>query len=98
MRAVIQLCVTDAGLVFDHTSSESSKSYLYLQAKDFNLDIGLMEHGPAMQVAVRSVKLSDRQSKTADGHDVDLFSLSGPNEVASLFSIFKKSKSVIHRE
>ena len=81
MRAVIQLCITDVGLIFDRASGESSKSYLYLQAENFNFDIGLMAHGPAMQMCVRSVKLSDRQSRTVCGHDVDLISITGPNEV-----------------
>jgi hypothetical protein len=81
MRAVIQICITDVGLAFDRASGESSKSYLYLQAKDFNFDIGLMEHGPAIQMAIHSVKLSDRQSRTVCGHDVDLISITGPNEV-----------------
>ena len=81
MRAVIQFCINDVGFVFDRASGDSSRSYLYLQAKDFNFDVGLMEHGPAIQMSVRSVKLSDRQSRTVCGHDVDLISITGPNEV-----------------
>ena len=82
MKAVIQFCITDAGIVFDRASGDSSRSYLYLQAKDFNFDVGLMEHGPAVQMSVQSVKLSDRQSKTVCGHDVDIISVTaGLNEV-----------------
>ena len=81
MKAVIQLSMPDVGLVFDRASGDSSKSYLYLQAENFNFDIGLMEHGPAIQLSVRSVKLTDRQSRTILGHDVDLISITGPNEV-----------------
>ena len=81
MMAVIQVCISDVGLAFDRASGDSSKSYLYLQVKDFNFDIGLMEHGPAVQMSVHSVQLSDRQSKTVSGHHVDLLSLTGPKEV-----------------
>ena len=82
MRAVIQVCLSDVGLVFDRRNGDTSKSYLYLHAKDFNCDIGLMEHGPAIQVGIHSVKVTDRQSRTVAGKDVELLSISGPCEVS----------------
>ena len=72
MHAAIQLSVSDACLVFDRASGSSSKSYLYLNAEDFNFDVGLMAYGPAIQLSVRSVRLTDRQSRTLLGHDVIL--------------------------
>ena len=53
-----------------------------MQAKDFNFDIGLMAYGPAVQLSVRSVCLTDRQARTLLGHDVELFSITGQNEVS----------------
>lgn len=84
MRASIQLSVSDACLVFDRASGSSSKSYLYLNAEDFNFDVGLMAYGPAVQLSVRSVRLTDRQSRTLLGHDVELFSITGKHEVSCL--------------
>ena len=91
MCAAIQLSVSDACLVFDRASGTSSKSYLYLNAEDFNFDVGLMAHGPAVQLSVRSVRLTDRQSRTLLGHDVELFSVTGKHEVSGLifFPLFK---------
>ena len=83
MKAAIQLSISDACLVFDRASGDSSKSYLYLKAEDFNFDIGLMAYGPALQLSVKSVTLTDRQSRTLLGHDVELISISGQNEVSS---------------
>jgi hypothetical protein len=82
MWAAIQLSVGDVCLVFDRASGDVSRSYLYLKAEDFNFDIGLMEHGPAVQMSVRSVRLTDRQSRTVLGHDVELLSVTGPGEVS----------------
>ena len=73
MIAVIQIAVKDAGLIFDRASGSVDKSYLYLGATNINFDVGLMEHGPAIQFGVETVKLIDRQA------GVDLVSLTpGP--------------------
>ena len=69
MFAVIQLVIKDAGVIFDRASGSCDKSYLYLGARDINLDMGLLEHGPAIQLGVGSIKLMDRQV------GVDLFNL-----------------------
>ena len=67
--AVIQVCIKDAGLIFDRASGSVDKSYLYLGASDINFDIGLMEQGPAIEFGVGSAKMMDRQA------GVDLVSL-----------------------
>ena len=88
MHAAIQLSVSDACLVFDRASGNTSKSYLYLNAEDFNFDVGLMDFGPAVQLSVRSIRLTDRQSRTLLGHDVELFSITGKHEVSILQTLF----------
>ena len=62
MVAVVSVCVKDAGLIFDRASGSCDRSYLYLGASNISLDIGVMEHGPALQFGVESVKLLDRQA------------------------------------
>ena len=69
MFAVVQVVIKDAGVIFDRASGTCDKSYLYLGARDINLDMGLLEHGPAIQLAIGSIKLMDRQV------GVDLFNL-----------------------
>ena len=69
MFAVVQVVIKDAGVIFDRASGTCDKSYLYLGARDINLDMGLLEHGPAIQLGVGSIKLMDRQV------GVDLFNL-----------------------
>ena len=71
MVAVVQVSVMDAGLIFDRASGACDKSYLYLGASNIQLDLGLMDHGPAIQLGVETVKLLDRQA------GVDLISM-GP--------------------
>ena len=71
MVALVQVSVMDAGLIFDRASGACDKSYLYLGASNIQLDVGLMEHGPAIQLGVETVKLLDRQA------GVDLLSV-GP--------------------
>ena len=70
MIAVIQVCIKDAGIIFDRASGAVDKSYLYLGATNLSLDVGLLEHGPALQFGVESVKMMDRQA------GVDLISVS----------------------
>ena len=72
MVAVVQVSVMDAGLIFDRASGSCDKSYLYLGASNIRLDVGVMEHGPAIQLGVETVKLLDRQA------GVDLISI-GPS-------------------
>ena len=72
MVAVVQVSVMDAGLIFDRASGSCDKSYLYLGASNIRLDVGVMEHGPAIQLGVETVKLLDRQA------GVDLISI-GPD-------------------
>ena len=62
MIAVIQVCIKDAGIIFDRASGAVDKSYLYLGATNLSLDVGLLEHGPALQFGVESVKMMDRQA------------------------------------
>ena len=72
MVALVQVSVMDAGLIFDRASGACDKSYLYLGASNLTLEVGVMEHGPALQFGVESVKLLDRQA------GVDLISI-GPD-------------------
>lgn len=69
MIAVIQICIKDAGIIFDRASGSVDKSYLYIGATNINFDVGIMEHGPAIQAGVETIKLMDRQA------GVDLLSL-----------------------
>ena len=62
MVAAVTVCVKDAGLIFDRASGSCDKSYLYLGASNLTLEVGVMEHGPALQFGVESVKLLDRQA------------------------------------
>ena len=62
MIAVVQICVKDMGLIFDRASGAVDRSYLYVGATNVNLDIGFLEHGPAIQLGFESLKLMDRQA------------------------------------
>ena len=48
------------------------------------LDVGLMEYGPAVQLSVGSVRLSDKQSKTSQGHNVELLTVRSGDEAINM--------------
>ena len=87
MVAVVQVSVMDAGLIFDRASGACDKSYLYLGASNIQLDVGVMEHGPAIQLGVETVKLLDRQA------GVDLLSI-GPSGGAEQVRLSRMHVSV----
>ncbi|KAH1005296.1 hypothetical protein HUJ04_006309 [Dendroctonus ponderosae] len=84
------LVVNEFSMVFSKSSDSTDRQYLMLRLGQFSMDIAFMTFGPAYQVSLHSVLLTDKMHTTSSGQYLDLIFTPLPNNSDVVTVLYRK--------
>ncbi|KAJ8960584.1 hypothetical protein NQ318_013873 [Aromia moschata] len=82
--------INELSVVFSRSSDSNDRQYLMLRLGIFTMDIALMTYGPAYQISVNSILLTDKLHTTPSGQYLDLVFSPLPNNQDVITVLFRK--------
>lgn len=87
---LLSFVVKEFSLVFSRSSDSTDRQYLMLRLGIFTMDIALMTYGPAYQLSINSIFLTDKLHTTPSGQYLDLIYSPIQNNVDVLTVLYRK--------
>lgn len=72
ISVLLSFVIKEFSLIFSRSSDSTDRQYLMLRLGILTMDIALMTYGPAYQLSVNSVFLTDKLHTTPSGQYLDL--------------------------
>lgn len=77
-------------MIFSKSSDCTDRQYLMLRLGQFSMDVAFMTYGPAYQMSIHSVLLTDKLHTTSSGQYLDLIFTPLPNNIDVLTVLYRK--------
>ncbi|XP_030755861.1 vacuolar protein sorting-associated protein 13A-like [Sitophilus oryzae] len=84
------MVVKEFSMVFSKSSDSTDRQYLTLRLGHFTMDVAFMTYGPAYQISIHSILLTDKLHTTPSGQYLDLIFTPLPNNLDVITILYRK--------
>ncbi|XP_050293548.1 intermembrane lipid transfer protein VPS13C-like [Anthonomus grandis grandis] len=90
IQILFGVVVNECSMVFSKSSDSTDRQYLMLRVGQFSMDVAFMTFGPAYQMSIHSIILTDKLHTTSSGQYLDLVFTPLPNTGDVITVLYRK--------
>ncbi|XP_060526445.1 intermembrane lipid transfer protein VPS13C-like isoform X2 [Cylas formicarius] len=90
IQSLFGTVINEFNVVFSKSSDSTNRQYLILRLGRFNMDVAFMTYGPAYQMSIHNVLLTDKLHTTPSGQYLDLIYTPMPNNADVVTVLYRK--------